>query len=97
MSCYPNYYEQLHFLIPNSCVIPSLNDGYDKEIVSLALIVDAFDQGYHPLADKLQNSLHFQLRDETLTVMKAQLRYLIYYADKQELLKICLECPHESY
>ena len=83
MSCYPKYYEWLCELLPNSVFIPSYNKGYAKETVSLALIVNAFDQGYHPLADDLQNSFHFQLRDETLTVMKAWLRYLIEYANNQ--------------
>ena len=93
---YPKYYNSLHELLPNSVFIPNHNEGFTKETVSLCLIIDAFEQNLHPLVSDLQKTVHFELINEELPVMKARLKYLMDYANEQDLVKIQPECPFEA-
>ena len=63
----------------------------------MCLIIDAFKQNYYPLVSDLQKTLHYELRNEELPVIKARLKYLVDNVNEQDLAKINPECPFEAY
>ena len=48
------------------------------------LITDAYYLNMHPLVADLHKTLHFELRNEELPVMKARLKYLVDNANEQD-------------
>ena len=97
MSLYPRYYDRLCDILPNSVFNPKHDEGIMKETICLGLIIEAYNQGMSPLAEDLHNTLHFELKNEELPVMKARLEYLISLANEQPIVKIIPACPYEAY
>ena len=93
---FPNYYDRLCTVLPWAVFLPKRDDGIAKETVCLALIVDAHRQGLVSLSNQLQDKLHPELRDVSLTVMKHRLQYLIEDAQNDPMSKITPVCPYEA-
>ena len=93
---FPNYYEHICKILPPSVFHPKRDEGIAKETVCLALIVDAHHEGLTTLSNDLQNMLHPELKDQSLTVMKHRLIYLVDDANYDPISKIKPVCPYEA-
>ena len=96
MSIFPDYYNHIRKVLPNSVFMPLHEEGLAKETVCLTLIIEADRNGLIDLSNELKQKLHPELKDTSLLIMKHRLAYLIELAENDPMAKIRPECIYEA-